>query len=46
MKRQKEKIIIYNEHGKINRLETFLNNHDYLIIIAFILAIFLGGLFD
>ena len=40
------KVIIYNEHGKIDRLATFLNNNDWLLIPALIAAIFLSGLFD
>ena len=46
MKRQKEKVIIYNVQGKKDRLATFIYNNDWLFIPALIAAIFLSGLFD
>lgn len=46
MKKQKEKIIIYNEHGKKDRLATFIYNNDWLFIPVLIVAILLSGLFD
>lgn len=42
----KVKVIYYNEHGKIDRFATFINNNDWLFIPALIAAIFLSGLFD
>ena len=44
--KNKKQVIYYNEHGKIDRFTTFINNNDWLFIPVFILAIFLGGLFD
>lgn len=43
---KKQKVIIYNEQGKIDRLATFINNNDWLFIPLLIAAIFLSGLFD
>lgn len=46
MKNKKEKIIIYNEHGKIDKFATYINNHEWVMPVWVIISTILVGIVE
>lgn len=39
----KQKVIYYNEHGKIDKFATFINNNEWALPVFFILSVLAVG---
>lgn len=46
MKRAKTKTIYYNEHGKIDKLTTYINNNIWTASAVFIICLIIGGIIE
>lgn len=48
MKRAKTKTIYYNEHGKIDKLTTYINknNNTWIAPAVFIICLIIGGIIE
>ena len=42
----KKQVIYYNEHGQIDKLATYINNHDWVMPVWFILSVILCGIVE
>lgn len=43
---QNKKVIYYNTNGKIDRFATYINNHEWLMPVWFILSVILVGIVE
>ena len=43
---KKQKVTYYNEHGQIDRLTTFINNHDWCMPLMVLIMIILCGIIE
>ena len=41
-----QKVIYYNEHGKIDKFTTYINNYDWCLPVMFILSVLVMGLVE
>ena len=43
---KKQEIIYHNEHGQVDKFATYINNHEWVMPVFFIISIILCGIVE